>query len=102
MRVDCRPSPRSARRSVLGRESVGIARAHHRSRLSALNLFPSCAVDRAAMWGKVFYNCPGRCMEMQAFSGLRWKTHVLDGASEIAKKRKCGLLNQSHTRSISC
>jgi hypothetical protein len=33
---------------------------------------------------------------------LRWKTHVLDGAGEIAKKRKCGLLNQSHTRSMSC
>src|ERR1700704_4986612 len=27
MHVDCRPSPRSARRSVLGRESVEIARA---------------------------------------------------------------------------
>jgi len=34
---------------------------------------------------------------MRAFSGLRWKTHVLDEPSEIAKKRKCGLLKQSHT-----
>jgi hypothetical protein len=34
---------------------------------------------------------------MRAFSGLGWKAHVLDGASEIAKKRKCGLLKQSHT-----
>src|SRR4051812_45586970 len=37
---------------------------------------------------------------MRAFSGLRWKTHVLDGTNEIAKKRKCGLLNQSHTGSM--
>jgi hypothetical protein len=34
----------------------------------------------------VFYNCPDRCTEMRAFSGLRWKTHVLGEASEIAKK----------------
>jgi len=50
----------------------------------------------------MFYNRAARCAEMWAFSGLRWKTHVLDGASEIAKKRKCGLLNQSHARAISC
>jgi hypothetical protein len=37
----------------------------------------------------MFYNRSGRWTEMRAFSGLRWKTHVLDGASEIAKKRNC-------------
>jgi hypothetical protein len=62
----------------------------------------TAARNIAAPRPKMFYNCPDRCAEMRAFSGLRWKTHVLDGASEIAKKRKCGLLNQSHTRSISC
>ena len=38
---------------------------------------------------KWFYNRAGPCTEMRAFSGLRWKTHVLDGASEIAKRRNC-------------
>jgi hypothetical protein len=37
----------------------------------------------------MFYNRPGRCREMRAFSGLHWKTHALGEASEIAKKRNC-------------
>jgi hypothetical protein len=37
----------------------------------------------------MFYNWPGRCREMRAFSGSAWKTHVLDGASKIAEIRSC-------------
>ena len=47
---------------------------------------------------KWFYNREGPCTEMRAFSGLRWKTHVLDGASKIAEIRNCsesGSLPQS-------
>src|SRR5262245_55301096 len=44
---------------------------------------------------KWFYNRAGPCTEMRAFSGLRWKTHVLDGASEIAKRRNCSESRQA-------
>src|SRR5215510_4838435 len=37
----------------------------------------------------MFYNWPGRCAQIRAFSGLRWKTHVVEVARRIAKKRNC-------------
>src|ERR1700745_667263 len=37
----------------------------------------------------MFYNWPGRCREMRAFSGSAWETHVLDGASKIPQTRHC-------------
>jgi hypothetical protein len=37
----------------------------------------------------MFYNWPGRCREMRAFSGSAWKTHVLDRAMGIAEIRNC-------------
>jgi hypothetical protein len=38
---------------------------------------------------EMFYNRADRCVKMRAFSGLRWKTHVFDGASKIAEIRNC-------------
>jgi hypothetical protein len=63
-------SARDREQSLLGRRQLG-------------------TVIAARCSKNMFYNWPGRCREMRAFSGLRWKTHVLDGASEIAKKRNC-------------
>src|SRR5262249_52329760 len=44
----------------------------------------------------MFYNWPGRCREMRAFSGSAWKTHVLDGASKIAEIRNCSESLECH------
>src|SRR5262245_44450065 len=57
---------------------------------------PACATASAAgnLLGiekllRVFYKSAGRCVEIQAFSGVRWKTHVLAATREIAKIRNC-------------
>src|SRR5262245_49088538 len=38
---------------------------------------------------ETFYNWPGRCVQIRAFSGLAWKTHVSVATREIAKIRNC-------------
>jgi hypothetical protein len=59
-------------------------------RISTFSAAASLGTVIAADVPKIlFYNCSGRCREMRAFSGLRWKTHVLGEASEIAKTRNC-------------
>jgi hypothetical protein len=81
----------NGRSSLKAPKSVRAAEKFSRTRLSQSFFMRDFLFSEiAAIEGlSVFYNRPGRCREMRAFSGLHWKTHVLGEASEIAKKRNC-------------